>query len=65
MEFRYRVARSVTNVSYLLSDGILHRVSGEPEFRQKGLGFSLCVAPPHDCVVPNFRVMEIMEVFRR
>ena len=30
---------------------------------RKGLGFNLCVAPPHDRIVPNLRVMEITEVF--
>ena len=29
-----------------------------------GLGFNLCVAPPHDHVVPNFRVTEFREVFQ-
>ena len=31
---------------------------------RKGLGFNLCVAPPHDRVVPNFEVTEITEVFQ-
>ena len=30
----------------------------------KGLGFNLCVAPPHDHVVPNFRVMEFTELMK-
>ena len=29
----------------------------------EGTCFNLCVVPPHDCIVPNLGVMEIMEVF--
>ena len=29
----------------------------------KGLGFNLCVAPPHDHVVSNFEVMEFTEFY--
>ena len=48
----------------MLSDGIIHRVIRRTGVGRKGLGFNLCVAPPHDRIVPNFRVMEITEVFR-
>ena len=47
----------------LLSDKTIHGVSQRTGVGWKGLGFNLCVMPPHDHVVPNFRVTEIMEVF--
>ena len=48
----------------MLSDGTIHGVIQRTGVGRKGLGFNLCVAPPHDHVVPDFGVMEIMEVFR-
>ena len=47
----------------MLSDGTIHGVIWRTGVGQKGLGFNLWVAPPHDRVVPDFRVTEIMEVF--
>ena len=47
----------------VLSDGTIHRVIQRTGVERKGLGFNLCVAPPHDRIVPDFRVMEITEVF--
>ena len=41
--------------SPLLSGRTLHGVE------RKGLGFNLCVTPPHDRVVPNFGVTEYTE----
>ena len=48
----------------MLSDGTIHGVIQRTEVGQKGLGFNLCVVPPHDRVVPEFGVMEITEVFQ-
>ena len=48
----------------VLSDGTIHGVIQRTGVRQKGLGFNLCVAPPHDRVVLNFGVMEFTEVFQ-
>ena len=51
----------------MLSGRTLHGVSPENWSWRKGLGFNLCVAPPHDRVVPNFGVAEFTEftvVFR-
>ena len=45
----------------LLSGRTLHGVSPENRSWRKGLGFNLCVAPPHDCVVQNFGVTEFTE----
>ena len=36
----------------------------EDQSWRKGLGFNLCIAPPHNRLVPNFQVMEFTEVFR-
>ena len=47
----------------LLSDGEIHGLIWRTGVGPKGLGFNLCVAPPHDCVVPDFGVTEITEVF--
>ena len=46
----------------MLSSGTIHRVIWRVGVGGKGLGFNLCVAPPH--VIPDFGVTEIMEVFR-
>ena len=48
----------------MLNDGTIHGVIQRTGVGQKGLGFNLCVTPPHDRVVPDFGVTEIMEVFR-
>ena len=48
----------------LLSDGTIHGVIRRTGVGRKGLGFNLCVVPPHDRVVPNLGVMVIMEVFQ-
>ena len=48
----------------VLSDRTLHGVIWRTGVRRKGLGFNLCVAPPQDCIVPDFRVMEFTEVFQ-
>ena len=49
------------HVGTLLSDGTIHGVIQRTEVGQKGLGFNLCVAPPHDHVVPDFGVTETTE----
>ena len=48
----------------LLNDGTIHGVIQRTGIGRKGLGFNLCVVPPHNHVVPDFRVTEITEVFR-
>ena len=48
----------------LLSDGTIHGVIWRTGVEWKGLGFNLCVAPPHNHIVPDFGVTEIMEVFQ-
>ena len=45
----------------LLSGWTLHGVCLENQSWWKALGFNLCVAPPHDRVVSNFRVTEFTE----
>ena len=47
----------------MLSDRTIHGVIWRTRVVWKGLGFNLCVTPPHDRVVPDFGVMEITEVF--
>ena len=41
---------------WVLSDGTIHGDIWRTGVGQKGLGFNLCVAPPHDCIVPDFGV---------
>ena len=51
----------------MLSGRTLHGDVWRTGVDGKGLGFNLCVAPSHDCVVPNFGVTEFTEftkVFR-
>ena len=45
----------------MLSGRILHGDVRRTGVDGKGLGFNLCVAPPHDCVIPKFGVMEFTE----
>ena len=46
----------------MLSDKTIYGVIQRTRVGWKGLGFNLCVAPPHNRVVPDFGVMEITEV---
>ena len=48
----------------LLSGRTLHGDVWRTGVDGKGLGFNLCVAPPHDRVVPNFGVTEFTKVFQ-
>ena len=48
-------------IKSLLSGRTLHGVGPENWSCWKGLGFNLCVAPPHDRVVPNLGVTEFTE----
>ena len=48
----------------MLSDGTLHGDIWRTRVGRKGLGYNLCVAPPQDCVVPDFRVTETTEGFQ-
>ena len=45
----------------MLSGRTLHGDVWRTGVDGKGLGFNLCAAPPHDRVVPNFRVTEFTE----
>ena len=45
----------------VLSSRTLHGEVRRTRVDGKGLGFNLCVAPPHNRVVPNFGVMEFTE----
>ena len=49
--------------SKVLSDGTIHGVIWRTGVGRKGLGFNLCVAPPHR-IVPDFGVTEFTEVFQ-
>ena len=48
-------------MSKLLSGRTLRGVGLENQGWWKGLGFNLCVAPPHNRVVSNFGVTEFTE----
>ena len=50
--------------SSVLSDGTIHGVIQRTGVGWKGLGFNLCVVPPHDRVVPDFGVTKVTEVFQ-
>ena len=60
---RYSRMLSHSTPGLLLSDGTIHRDIQRTGVGWKGLGFNLCVVPPHDCIVPDFRVTGFMEVF--
>ena len=47
----------------MLSDGTIHGVMRRTGLGWKGLSFNLCVAPPHNRVVSDFRVTEFTKMF--
>ena len=54
----------LNNSPHMLSDRTIHGDVRRTGVDRKGLSFNLCVVPPHNRVVPNFRVMEFTEVFQ-